>query len=458
MLQSLQGNILKGHGRGHVQLLFFRFSELANGPVQGRRLLRSLAQDHISSAYRQLQDAERYKQKGIPGGLFVHLALSAKGYDAVGANTLKPQDEHFLGGMAEDERRHAPGTGSPAWEPGFTLAPHAVLLVADDKESSLNSAVVEFIELLHAHGCTLTHRQVGCALHNSVGEGIEHFGYVDGRSQPLMLAEDLQAEAEKGIDGWNPAFPLSTALVPDPAGGHSEAQFGSYLVFRKLEQNVRAFKRAELELVQHLGLKDEDAERAGALLVGRFEGGTAITQSPHAQTGSVRNDFNYQRDDNQRCPFHGHIRKTNPRTETLSEREVTMPRRGIPYEDIKRLVHPSQLPTVPAAQFESRLAPLLPEDGVGLLFMAYNRSIAEQFHVMQRHWANNPEFPAPNSGLDPIIGQGIPSATSQVLPREWDAPGRVEDGSGRACPFPSHVRLKGGEYFFSPSLGALKAL
>ncbi|RYI87578.1 MAG: hypothetical protein EON47_22225, partial [Acetobacteraceae bacterium] len=31
-------------------------------------------------------------------------------------------------------------------------------------------------------------------------EGVEHFGYVDGRSQPLFLAEDVEAETH-GTDG-----------------------------------------------------------------------------------------------------------------------------------------------------------------------------------------------------------------------------------------------------------------
>ena len=38
------------------------------------------------------------------------------------------------------------------------------------------------------------HMQEGHGQHNKHGEGIEHFGYVDGRSQPIFLTEDLDKE------------------------------------------------------------------------------------------------------------------------------------------------------------------------------------------------------------------------------------------------------------------------
>ena len=88
-------------------------------------------------------------------------------------------------------------------------------------------------------------------MRNPAGDGIEHFGYVDGRSQPLFLKDEVDKEPR---EHWDPAFPLSNVLVADPLAADPDRHFGSYFVFRKLEQNVRAFKEIEQELADDLGL------------------------------------------------------------------------------------------------------------------------------------------------------------------------------------------------------------
>ena len=66
-------------------------------------------------------------------------------------------------------------------------------------------------------------------MRNANRESIEHFGYVDGRSQPLMLQEDVEDERDKmgGVHRWDPAFGIGTVLIPRP-GGNDEYSFGSY--------------------------------------------------------------------------------------------------------------------------------------------------------------------------------------------------------------------------------------
>lgn len=58
-----------------------------------------------------------------------------------------------------------------------------------------------------------------------------------------------------------------------------------------------------------------------------------------------------------------------------------------------------------------------PEREFGLVFMAFNSNIGNQFEFTQITWANNPEFPevpagSAQPGTDPVIGQ---------TPKMWPA-------------------------------------
>jgi Dyp-type peroxidase family len=463
LLQSLQGNILKGHGRPFTANIFFKFDKAK--PIESRRVLRELANYHLTNAHRQLLDTKRYKETKQGGGPFSHLALSFKGYEALGLSNSAPNDNDFKLGMGAPASISAL-TDPPLnqWEQPFQQEIHGVLLAADETESKTEQLSGSFIELLEDAGCTIIHVQHGKALFNGSGEGIEHFGYVDGRSQPLMLVEDIEKESKNaGISRWDPSFPLKTALVKDP-GTPDEFSFGSFFIFRKLEQQVRAFKTREQEIADILNLTGDDRELAGGMIVGRFEDGTPVTLSKEARGEVPPNDFNYEGDAGSRCPFHGHIRKANPRgsggaEDPKDERKHLMARRGIPFEDVKRTVHPAGLPEAKDLnEFNTKVAPLLPVDGVGLLFMAYNHTIADQFKFTQKNWANNAGFPFQPGGphgIDPVIGQGINNPGEQKLPKEWDNPAQ---GTNNTCSFAGFVKMKGGEYFFSPSLTFLKTL
>jgi deferrochelatase/peroxidase EfeB len=303
--------------------------------------------------------------------------------------------------------------------------------------------------------------ETGLAQRNANGDGIEHFGYIDGRSQPLFLDEDLDAERD-GMDGtnvWNPAANLDQVLVPDPGAGPNH--FGSYFVFRKLEQNVRRFKQAEEDLADTLGVTGDDRDRAGAMIVGRFKDGTPLAlQQTDGAHGPIMNNFTYDSDaEGRKCPFHAHIRKTNPRGSggaqpAPQERLHLMARRGQTYGDRADVPFDSSVP--PSQR---------PTGGVGLLFMAFNSQIhfdfaagnflGAQFDFTQAIWANSPQFPVaqPDPGLDPVIGQG--PRPQQVYPRKW---GELPDKTKPVDSVPQAVRMRGGEYFFMPSLAFLRNL
>jgi Dyp-type peroxidase family len=242
-------------------------------------------------------------------------------------------------------------------------------------------------------------------------------------------------------------------LVDDPLTDAEEA-FGSYFVFRKLAQNVKGFKEAEEKLADNLGLSKEDEERAGATIVGRFEDGTPVELQgvDKIPNSAVINNFDYDKNDNSKCPFQGHIRKANPRSGNPQEhlagtQSHVMARRGIPFG--VRTDGPND------GMIDNK-----PEGGLGLLFMSYQASLSHQFEFIQKNWVNRRRFPFdnngihPKSGIDPIIGQdGGSNISTGEFAVEYGNIGTLQTES-----FEPFVTLKGGGYFFAPSIPFLEGL
>ncbi len=470
MLETLQPNILKPHTREFLTILFLRFLDRA----EAASLLRELATDGIvpapmKSAWKHFEEVEAFHEHKTPGTSHVGLGLTKKGYDALGiAAANQPADPSFQRGMAHNATQAAlqdPDVDS--WEGHFKQEVHAAILVGDQLASARDAALARVQDMITARpSIVVLAQQKGNGLHNRNGDGIEHFGYVDGRSQPLFLVEDVLAEMLKsdGTTNWDPGFGPGRAIVPDPAAPDPALQFGSYFVFRKLEQNVRAFKTKEKALAEALGLAPADEELAGAMIVGRFEDGTPlVTQSSDGNHSPVPNDFTYDSDPGGgKCPLFGHIRKMNPRgsggfESHEEERLHIMARRGLTYG--VRTDDPND-----GAIMNK------PEKDVGLLFMAFNASLAEQFEFVQMNWANFagfPQLPGPNEigghpasslppGLDLIIGNG--PRPNIDCPLVWGADYKVAAEHKTAPPIDETVTMRGGEYFFMPSLAFLRSL
>jgi deferrochelatase/peroxidase EfeB len=131
--------------------------------------------------------------------------------------------------------------------------------------------------------------------------------------------------------------------------------------------------------------------------------------------------------------------KRQLREEELSHRIV---RRGIPFG--KQVVDPRSDSAIEQ----------LPTGGVGLLFMCFQSNIARQFGFLQKSWANNLNFVQPATGLDPVIGQKGPSEAP--LPQQW-SPKWGQQGK-KPFDFGGFVTMKGGEFFFAPSISFLRQL
>lgn len=397
---------------------------------------------------------------------------------------------------------------------GPSRIPDALLIVAADKEADLAERVRYEIALSETAGLSLIHIDHGRDLGRAHVEprfpsGREHFGFKDGVSQPAVrgrlspapndyLAPRMAVNGgtDSGPEFSAPGSPLvcpgefvlgyprqSVAdaraaaapwpLLAEATDGHTGtgplwARNGSFLVYRRLNQDVPAFNRFLADATEALKKRPSfpglDTARLGAMIVGRWRSGAPLLRTPAADNealaaapGSI-NDFDYANDANPGdgfpgptsdpeglvCPAAAHIRKVNPRAlntdqggqaATLTRRIL---RRGIPFGE----------PLPIGANTD-------PANGErGLLFVCYQASIRDQFEFLQSSWANEESKPTPQltgkAGHDLIIGQGPGQSRARYMdfgpePDRVDAPARVE------WVFPT-----AGGYFFSPSRHALE--
>ncbi|HTH20131.1 MAG TPA: hypothetical protein VL912_08615, partial [Candidatus Udaeobacter sp.] len=183
-----------------------------------------------------------------------------------------------------------------------------------------------------------------------------------------------------------------------------------------------------------------------------------------------QNPFTYESDPvGARCPFGAHVRRTNPRNSDFPGRRISALRKLIImlgfgpkgfYEDITSSVrfhrilrrgreYGSELPPEDALQpGPSNEAPR------GLHFICLNANISRQFEFLQNAWIANTKFSGITGESDPLLGNresmpGCPVTGNFTIPGDGSVRRRV---SG----LPQFVTLRGGAYFFLPSLRALR--
>jgi Dyp-type peroxidase family len=263
----------------------------------------------------------------------------------------------------------------------------------------------------------------------------EPFGFADGISQPAIRGGkrgrtprpgDVAVRAGEFVVGYKDE---GGVIAPAPARIGAS---GSYMVVRKLEQDVDGFWEFLREEARH------DAERMkwlAAKVVGRWPDGTPLVRSPHvagappAGDDSNRdglNDFTYARDpDGFSCPIGAHIRRTNPRDSFDSGWRFTnrhrIIRRGMPY------------------------AARGPRGKPGLIFVCFQASIERQFEFVQSQWIGDGNAFGLGSDPDFLVGPDSGKMTIQGKPP-------------RFVPMRRFVRTRGGDYFFVPGIAALRQI
>ena len=444
LFKNLQGNILNGHGRDFARHIFVSFKAGKESLVKS--WMHSFSTTFVTSAAQQELQSKGYKHNRSLNDLFVNLYLSSLAYEYLGFTDLTqvPADQSFRQGMAN---RKAELSDPPvdSWEPGFSSNNlHAMVLLASDDEVKLNAFVkyicaeLEQISEIHAI-------EKGKVVKNEAGHVVEHFGFVDGVSNPLYLKRKIEAAGP--TDKYDPSAPLSLVLTKDIHGG--PYAYGSYVVYRKLSQNVDGWNKEVASLASKLGI---EPALAGAYAVGRFQDGTPLTDSGTPLGESrVPNNFNFEGDPGGvKCPMHAHIRKSNPRGQTTelfpgtsieSERAHRITRRAIGYGESRQPSDSNRQPTTTG--------------DVGLLFICMQSSIVDQFDFIQASWANANQFIKQKVGQDPVIGQATQSPSDgQSYPNQWGD----ETANFSRFYFKLFITMKGGEYFFAPSIEFLQTV
>lgn len=504
-VNQIQGNIVPGFNKDYQLLLFCAIADAA----AAKAWLAAVADEIATVAevlafnrlFRQMRDRRGVEAPSLVTS-WANLAFSYPGLVKLTPSAAEfPEGAAFRVGMPARTALLGDKVDPATWVVGAEgNVPDLLFIVAGDRAESLDPEACRLLGLaavpapgepLGATGLRLMHLDRGAVLPD---KGHEHFGFKDGISQPgvrglvsdaaddyltprLLDPNDPQApfvgkpgqvlvwpgEFVLGYqrqDSRKPLVPLpALALTPD------WTRNGSYLVFRRLQQDVAAFRRFVREgtaLVRgNPAFAGMDAARFAAKLVGRWASGAPLARAPKSDDPPLGDDdvannhFFFAKATGTVsaegetvagspadpvglfCPHAGHIRKVNPRdlsTESGSSLKRRLLRRGLPYG-----------PALPVAAGETG-------DGAdrGLLFLAYTAQLDSSFELIQQNWCNDPLQPE-GGGHDPIIGQkpdgsrtfeiaGVGGLrASLTLPQPWVVP-------------------TGGVYFFAPSIAALKGV
>jgi Dyp-type peroxidase family len=431
----------------------------------------------------------------------VQIAFTVQGLRAMGLSDelIAGFSNEFLSGLSGDESRSRRlgdvGPNAPTgwtWGGDDASTPHVVVLLY-----CLPGLLDSLRAQIRGPFWAAAFNEIACLMTSNM-HNFEPFGFKDGVSQPTpdwKRTRDTSADTldytnlvslgefllgypnEYGKYTDRPLLPAATRAVLPPAEDNATqldfGRNGSYIVFRHLEQDVAAF----WQFAQHAAGGDaKERERISAAMVGRHRSGDPVVPLSPERIGGIdpktaaQNNFNYGDDKNGlRCPLGSHIRRTNPRNADMPTGTTTWLQRllralGFPREELRQDV-------ISSTRFHRLLRRgreygtlLTPEDALvtssaateprGIFFICLNANIARQFEFVQSAWSMNANFDGLTGEVDPLLGPRCPlyggQPTDSFSMPESHGPRKHISG------MPQFVIVRGGAYFFLPSLSALR--
>jgi deferrochelatase/peroxidase EfeB/predicted acylesterase/phospholipase RssA len=264
-----------------------------------------------------------------------------------------------------------------------------------------------------------------------------HFGFRDNLARPRIVEErfepdKLRHHAGELVLGYlnDSKFNRWDNILTTP----DVAQFfrnGSFAVLRKVEQNEDALNKYLEKQACALGVKKEYLK---AKLCGRWPNGARVMPGHDLEPCEPKPEESFNFDDDKQgfgCPFGAHIRRTNPRGDTIAPARLRpLFRRGMPYGRKYG----------DGTEHEKR----------GLIGLFFCASIEDQFEVVVSEWVEKKPMGPRHLGnaKDPLVGHHDDEAFFHI-PQE-NGPGIKLTG------FEPFVTTCGTLYAFFPSLSALR--
>ena len=429
----------------------------------------------------------------------LQVAFTREGLQALSVDeeVLAGFSAEFLSGMAGEDSRSRrlgdTGASSPSlWRWGGPgRVPHMLVMVY-----AKPGQIDVWMRTIQGEKWDAAFTLIDC-LTTSDLQGMEPFGFKDGISQPALdwaRQRDPQGdELEYGnllslgefLLGYPNEYSKYTTrpLLPADAPFSSLLPFaeeepskrdlgrnGTFLVFRQLSQDVRGFWRF---LDKTSSSNPQARQQLAEAMVGRQMDGTplvAVQSKPIAGVDpgtAATNQFTYTYDqDGVRCPIGAHIRRANPRTPDLPASNNLISRLG----HMLGFGNPTYRDDVVASTRFHRMVrrgreygeKLTPADAIadgpdtgehGIHFICMVGNILRQFEFVQNSWVMGTKFDALSDESDPLLGNRAPIAGCAA--NTFSRPQATGAGK-RYMEVPQFVTVRGGAYFFLPSMSALR--
>ena len=301
-----------------------------------------------------------------------------------------------------DERARFLKDPASALLPAFREDAEAVLLITTADEASLALEVAAWRAAL---GNSIVERHVEIGRVRPGGaKGHEHFGFLDGVSQPGVegLTEPGQhapgappGDPKQGLPGQDLIKPGAFVLGYDNQDDtFAEPPLdwmrnGSFMVLRRLEQQVLFFRSF---LVAAAAAAGTGADQFAARLIGRWQSGAPImlagaADDPARGADPFRNnDFDFNADSHQeKCPFLSHIRKSYPRDDLDFTSAFPKKGEGEAFAETHRILRagiPFGFEIDPDPEFGPH-EHVGREASRGLMFVSYQSSLDDGFEFIQ---------------------------------------------------------------------------
>jgi Dyp-type peroxidase family len=518
-MDDIQGIAVPGFFKPHQTLIGVVCGSQPQAIQTFKELLSELAGE-IATAAQTLKDRRRHRGQTARSAREPQRPLLAVSFSYQGLSKLTPgamaiESPAFQQGLAARsaylgdpyDATNSSYEGNPEnWKVGGPKnEADALFIVAGDSRETVDERAAQLEQRIEKAALQIVYHEAGNVREDLKGH--EHFGFDDGVSQPGIRGRASAAKQDFiterhiartqqpehflfGYPGQDLVWPGVLILghpgaSPDPLipGIPSPAvpewtRNGSFLVFRRLRQDVGLFWRTMQQEAARLdtlpGFQNMTDEKLASRIVGRWPSGAPVNRVPAADNKKLGE--NCEANNNVRfdsdawamplvsgsdsfpqskadpagvtCPWAAHIRKVNTRDSgsDTGGRDSTYARRllrvGVPF----------------GKPLEDRYAQTQddPERGDrGLLFLSIQASIEDQFEFLMVRWMGDPSRPKMPGGFDMLVGQNNAPTENRVRKCVLFGAGLEQATVATDAQW---IVPTGGGYFFVPSLTALRTV